>query len=54
MGRSLVGRFALVGTILGGFVPTCWGGSALSLSSLGFSVLGGLAGVWLGARVASV
>jgi hypothetical protein len=54
MGRSLVGRFALVGTILGGLVPECWGASALSLSSLSFSVLGGIAGVWFGARVASV
>ena len=52
MGRSAIGLFALVGMTLGGFVPALWGASSFSLSSLVFSAAGGVAGVWLGARLA--
>jgi hypothetical protein len=51
MGRSATRLYALVGCTLGGFAPELWGGSALSLSSILFSVLGGIAGVWIGLRL---
>ena len=50
----MIGFCAMVGGTVGGFVPELWGASAFSLGSLMFSVLGGIAGVWLGVRVADV
>jgi len=51
MGRSAVGLCALVGSIVGGYVPVLWGASAFSLTSLVFSAAGGAAGVWFGVRL---
>ena len=52
--RSVIGLCATAGVTLGGFVPGLWGGSSFSLGSLAFGVVGGVAGVWLGARLANV
>ena len=52
--RSVIGLCAMVGMTIGGFVPEVWGASTFSLSSFAFSAAGGLAGVWLGARLADV
>ena len=41
------------GTIAGGFVPEAWGGSAFGGMSLLFSVLGGVAGLWVAVRLTS-
>jgi hypothetical protein len=41
------------GSIVGSLVPEAWGGSALGGMSLVFGVLGGVAGIWLGARLTS-
>ena len=54
MGRSVIGFCAMLGATAGGFVPEIWGASSLSLGSLFFGVLGGIAGVWLGVRIADV
>ena len=51
MGRSLIGLCAMVGLTIGGFVPALWGASSLGLTSLLFSGIGGVAGVWFGVRV---
>jgi hypothetical protein len=39
------------GTTIGGFVPELWGASAFGLASLLFSAVGGVAGVWVAARL---
>jgi hypothetical protein len=52
MGRSVIGLCAMAGMTVGGFVPAVWGGSSFGLSSLLFSVVGAVAGVWFGARLA--
>jgi hypothetical protein len=49
--RSVIGLCALVGGTIGSFVPELWGGSAMSLSSIVFAFVGGVAGVMFGARV---
>jgi hypothetical protein len=54
MGRSVIGLCAMGGMTAGGFVPAIWGASTLSASALLFSVLGAIAGVWLGARLADL
>ena len=51
MGRSVIGACALFGLIVGGYIPVLWGASSFSLTSIAFSVLGGIAGVWLGVRL---
>ena len=43
---------AAIGSVVGSFVPALWGASEMSLSSIAFSVVGGVAGVVLGARLA--
>ena len=37
----------VVGSVAGGYVPLIWGGSAFSFSSIGCSLAGGVAGVYL-------
>lgn len=52
MDRRIVWLFVVVGMVVGGFVPLVWGGSALGFASLVFGSLGGVAGLWLAAKVA--
>ncbi len=40
-----------VGSTIGAFVPDLWGASAFSLSSILWSAIGGIAGVWVGYRI---
>jgi hypothetical protein len=51
VGRSVIGLCAVVGLTVGGYIPVLWGASAFGLTSLLFGALGGIAGVWLGARL---
>jgi hypothetical protein len=51
--RSVIGLCALVGSLVGGYVPALWGASSLSLVSLFFGALGGVAGIWLGVRLSA-
>lgn len=50
--RSVVWIFIAVGSTVGGLAPEAWGGSAFGVASLALGCLGGLAGVWLAARLA--
>lgn len=45
--RSLIWLGTIVGSTLGGFIPTLWGASFLSFSSILFSALGACAGIWV-------
>jgi len=38
---------AILGSVVGGFIPTLWGAGFLSISSLIFSTLGALLGIYL-------
>lgn len=49
--RSVIGICATCGTLVGGYLPTLWGASNLSLQSLLLAVIGGAGGVWFGARL---
>lgn len=42
---------ATVGSFAGSLVPNLWGAGALSLWSVLFFVIGGLAGIWLAYRM---
>jgi uncharacterized membrane protein YeaQ/YmgE (transglycosylase-associated protein family) len=41
----------IIGSTVGGWLPTLWGASGFSLSSVLGSVVGGLAGIWLGYKL---
>ena len=40
-----------VGMTVGGLVPALWGGSAFGVASLALASLGGVAGLWLAAKL---
>jgi hypothetical protein len=54
VGRSVIGLCAFGGMTVGSLVPALWGASSFSMASLLLSVVGGIAGVWVGVRVAGV
>ncbi len=54
MGRSVISLCAVVGLTVGSYVPALWGASAFSLSSILFGALGGIAGIWIGVRLADM
>jgi hypothetical protein len=53
MDRRVMWMCVGFGTLAGGFVPEAWGASGFGGMSLLFSVFGGVAGIWLGARLTS-
>ena len=51
MQNRLIWFGMFVGSSLGGYLPTLWGAGMFSLSSIGFSAVGGFLGIWLGYRI---
>jgi uncharacterized membrane protein YeaQ/YmgE (transglycosylase-associated protein family) len=52
MFKSLIGFGLLVGSTLGGFVPSLWGdNNFFSPAGMLLSVVGGVVGVWAGYRL---
>ena len=49
--RSVTGLCVVMGSVLGGFAPSLWGGSGLSLAAVLTTALGGAAGLWVGLRI---
>ena len=43
----------VVGSSIGGFIPSIWGDSALSISGVIMTAVGGLTGIWLGFKMSS-
>jgi hypothetical protein len=48
--KALIIFCMVVGSYAGGMVPLLWGGSALSISSILLSGVGGFLGIWVGYR----
>ena len=40
-----------IGSTIGGYIPSLWGGEMLSISGVVFAFVGGIAGIWLGYRI---
>ncbi len=40
-----------IGSIIGGYIPVLWGAGLLSYSSILFSGIGGILGVWIGYKL---
>lgn len=53
-GKSVIGLCCGFGSIVGGYAPVLWGASGWGLESLLFSVVGGIAGIWLALRIIDV
>jgi len=51
--RKFIWLGMFVGSTIAGFIPTLWGAGLLSMSGFFCSGVGGLAGIWLGYRVAN-
>ncbi len=45
--------YAAVGSIIGGFIPELWGAGMFSFSSLIFSTLGALLGIYFAFKMSS-
>jgi predicted MFS family arabinose efflux permease len=52
MDRRVIWLCVAVGSTVGGLVPEAWGGSAFGVMSVALGLVGALAGLWLGARLA--
>ena len=50
MTKKLIWIGMFVGSTIGNMVPMLWGGDMMSVSGILFSLVGGLAGIWVGYR----
>lgn len=49
--KQLVWIGVFIGSALGGFVPSLWGASALSFSSVFGTFIGGVLGIWVAFKI---
>ena len=49
--RFLVFVGMTIGSIIGGYIPSLWGAGLFSYSSILFSGIGGILGVWIGFKL---
>jgi len=49
--KALIFWGMLIGSVVGGYVPTLWGAGLMSYSSILTSALGALLGIWLGYKL---
>jgi|WetSurMetagenome_2_1015567.scaffolds.fasta_scaffold226639_2 hypothetical protein len=50
--KALIILFMVIGSYVGSCFPLIWGDSLLSISSLLFSAVGGIFGIWAGYAIA--
>lgn len=48
MNKKLIMFMAVVGSMVGGYLPILWGGSLLGGVSILLGMFGGFAGIWFG------
>jgi hypothetical protein len=51
--KQIVWIGLLIGSTIGGFIPELWGAGLFSFSSIILSAVGGMAGIYLGWKIAS-
>lgn len=50
--KTLIIFGMIFGSYAGSYLPALWGGSVFSMTSIAFSGLGGIVGIWAGYRLA--
>lgn len=51
--KSLIWLGMIVGSAIGGFLPTLFGGSALGMLSVFTTAIGGFLGIWAGYKLSN-
>jgi len=49
--KTLIYIFMIIGTTLGGYVPTLWGDTFFSLTSVILTAIGGFLGIYIGFKI---
>ena len=49
--RSRIWLYALIGSSIGGLIPTLWGADLFSYTSVLLSGIGGFVGIWVGYKM---
>ena len=49
--KSLIWIFVFIGSTLGGLIPNLWGAGFFSVSSIFFSSMGAIVGIWFGYKL---
>jgi len=49
--KNLIWLFLFIGSLVGGYIPTLFGASVLSLSALLWSTIGSFGGIWVGYKI---
>jgi uncharacterized membrane protein YeaQ/YmgE (transglycosylase-associated protein family) len=49
--KSIIWMGMIVGSAVGSFIPSLWGAGLLSFSSIIFSGIGGIIGIWIGFKM---
>ena len=49
--KKLIWLGLFVGSTVGGFIPSIWDSSMVSMSGILGSAIGGILGIWLGLRI---
>lgn len=51
--NKLIWLLMIIGSAVGGFIPSLWGSDMFSISSVIFTAIGGFVGIWLGFKLGS-
>jgi uncharacterized membrane protein YeaQ/YmgE (transglycosylase-associated protein family) len=46
-------RGVMIGSLVGGLIPSLWGDNPLGVASVVCSAIGGVVGIWVGYRIAN-
>ena len=51
--KSLIMIGVVVGSFIGGLIPSLWGAGQISFSGVIFSAIGGIVGIWAGFKISN-
>jgi len=51
--KALIYLSMSIGSIIGGYIPTLFGAGLISYPSVLFSIIGGIAGIWIGYKLSN-
>jgi glycopeptide antibiotics resistance protein len=49
--KRLIWLLAILGGVIGSYIPALWGVSGFTFTTLFFNTLGGLLGIWIAYRI---